>query len=282
MTSEPISARADQVADWIETRCLLAGHSLSASALAEGTRHGGLRSSDIDLGLRTMAHRAAVTGPAYPFVVGSGASARQDAQRSVWAALLLMGPSSPARKGWSLPQAAQLLETITCHAVSRLYGPDTKAIRFGWPSDVGRPFAFSDAVRWLAAEMGVKAGDGYRPPHSKDGGVDVVAWRPFPDGRSGFPVLLVQCTVERNYAHKANDIETRVWSGWLNVDVYPQTALAIPDVVPAGEVWNRLAAKTIILDRVRLASLVKVGAPGFEEAVQAWTSEALDRVREAQ
>jgi hypothetical protein len=116
----------------------------------------------------------------------------------------------------------------------------------------------------------------------KDGGVDVVAWRPFPDGRSGFPVLLAQCTLEKDFAHKAADIELRLWSGWLAMDVDPATALAIPDVVPAGEEWNRLAARTVVLDRIRLASLLageESPRPRLE-AVFRWLEESIRLVGE--
>jgi hypothetical protein len=118
--------------------------------------------------------------------------------------------------------------------------------------------------------MRVPVGNAYRPPYAKDGGVDVVAWRPFPDGRSGFPVLLIQCTLERNYAHKVADIDVRVWSGWLALDIDPATALAVPDVVAAGEEWNALAARTIILDRIRIAALL-AGAEAERPALaQVW------------
>ena len=185
------------------------------------------------------------------------------------------------RPSLDIAAAAEHLERITTVALAELYGPGTEAIRFGWPSDVGRPPEFPDAIRWLAKQMSVPVGGSYRPPHRKDGGVDVVAWRPFPDGRSGFPVLLVQCTLERDYAHKASDIDLRVWSGWLRLDTDPATALAIPEVVPAGEVWNSLAARTIVLDRMRLAALTPHPATAEGSSLlNAWISITLEALRE--
>ena len=172
------------------------------------------------------------------------------------------------------------MERITAVALRRLYGEGTRSLRFGWPSDVGRPREFPDAVRWLAQQMGVPPGSAYRPPHRKDGGVDVVSWRPFPDGRSGFPVLLCQCTLEKDYAHKAADIDLRVWSGWLALDTDPATALALSEVVAAGEEWNSLAARTVVLDRIRLAALV--GPPSDHRLLMPaleWTTAALSLLR---
>jgi hypothetical protein len=129
--------------------------------------------------------------------------------------------------------------------------------------------------------MNVRIGTAYRPPYNKDGGVDVVAWRPFPDGRSGFPVVLVQCTLERDYGHKAGDVDRRVWAGWLALDVDPTTALAVPDVVASGEEWNQLAARTVILDRVRLSALIddRVTTELLEPAFN-WAEKVLTEVRE--
>lgn len=134
----------------------------------------------------------------------------------------------------------------------------------------------------MAGRMNVRIGNSYRPPYNKDGGVDVVAWRPFPDGRSGFPVLLVQCTLERDYAHKAGDVDTRVWSGWLALDVDPSTALAIPEVVAAGEEWNALAARTVVLDRIRLAALIGVPTDGSSaDPAFEWAADVLTDLRDA-
>jgi hypothetical protein len=130
--------------------------------------------------------------------------------------------------------------------------------------------------------MRVPVGTAYRPPYAKDGGVDVVAWRSFPDGRSGFPVLLAQVTLEKDYVHKAADVDVRVWSGWLALDHDPATALAIPDVVATGEDWNSLAARTVVLDRLRLSSLLDgsdAGENGLSR-VTAWTKSQIASIQE--
>ena len=274
--------RASKIADWLEVTALTRGRPLTLTLLeALGTTHG-YSAADVALGVNSMTRRRTLLGDAYPFrtAVG-GISATSNATHSPWSAMLLMSAESPVRPSLDIAAAAEHLERITTVALAELYGPGTEAIRFGWPSDVGRPPEFPDAIRWLAKQMSVPVGGSYRPPHRKDGGVDVVAWRPFPDGRSGFPVLLVQCTLERDYAHKASDIDLRVWSGWLRLDTDPATALAIPEVVPAGEVWNSLAARTIVLDRMRLAALTPHPATAEGSSLlNAWISITLEALRE--
>ncbi|WP_315095401.1 hypothetical protein [uncultured Cellulomonas sp.] len=275
------SPRADKIADWLEVAAIREDRGLGAAAQRELAVAAGVREIDLDLGRNTMVRRAAVLGSAYPFRTGSGIAAAPDVADFPWASMLLMSAESPMRLVIDLPRSAAMFEQITACALVHLYGGGTRSVRFGWPSDIGRPREFPDAVRWLAADMGVAIGSSYRPPYAKDGGVDVVAWRPFPDGRSGFPVTLVQCTLERDYAHKAGDVDVRVWAGWLRLDVDPTTALAVPEVVPAGEAWNALAARTVVLDRIRLASLIREETRmGYPLAgVRSWTASTVDAMR---
>jgi hypothetical protein len=275
--------RASKVGDWIEATALIRATSVGGHALEELGQEVGYSPADVAMGLRTMARRATVLGSTYPFrVAAGGAAATVDAAEAPWTAMLLMSPESPVRNSINLQEAAAHLERVTAAALKSLYGPGTSTLRFGWPSEDGRPAAFSDAIHWLAGIMQVSVGAAYRPPYTKDGGVDVVAWRPFPDGRSGFPVLLTQCTLEKDYKHKASDVDVRVWSGWLALDVAPATALAIPDVVAGGEEWNTLASRTIILDRIRLSSLLTepLHCRPLLRPVMGWTRQQIAAMRE--
>jgi hypothetical protein len=274
--------RADKVADWIEIECLRQARAMGSDALIKNGRSVGFREADVSVGLTTMRRRLALLGAAYPFRVANGAAAAPWAANTAWTALLLMSRESPIRPHLDLAIAANHLERVTADALCQLYGSGTYSVRFAWPSDEGRPPEFPEAIRWLADRMKVRVGSSYRPPYNKDGGVDVVAWRPFPDGRSGFPVLLAQCTLERDYARKAADVDTRVWAGWLALDVDPSTALSIPDVVGAGEDWNALAARTVVLDRLRLATLLRdrTDTPQRMAQVVAWANDTLSLLRE--
>ncbi len=85
--------------------------------------------------------------------------------------------------------------------------------------------------------------------------MDVVAWRPFPDGRPGFPIQLIQATLEKNFSHKAGDINARLWSLLLGLDVDPTGVLAIPRTIPEDKRWAEVATRAILLERVRIAGL---------------------------
>jgi hypothetical protein len=88
----------------------------------------------------------------------------------------------------------------------------------------------------------------------------------------------VQCTLERDFVHKSRDIDRRVWAGWLAFDADPLTALAIPHVVPKEEDWREMASNVIVLDRIRLMSLLS--ATQHSDTTLAWLSEQLGHLQE--
>jgi len=251
----------EDVADWIETTLLARKSPIGIDELNSAAfEDAGLEPSKVGLGLRVMTVRKRWLGTLYPYAVTDIYIAIDDtAGNSVYAPLLLLTPGSPARQlvaSQPTSDMASLFERITVDATAQLLGPGSNALRFGWPSDVGRPERFSEAIEWLAQQMGVKSGSSFRSPLRKDGGVDVVAWRPFPDQRSGFPVALVQCTVQRDFVSKSRDIDLRNWSNWLALDIDPTTILAIPGTVAKPEQWNEVALRSLILDRIRIVGLL--------------------------
>lgn len=156
-------------------------------------------------------------------------------------------------------EESDLFEEFVASTLKDYLGSTAEAIPFGWPSKFGRPQEFHLAIEWLANLMAIKVGGAYRPPRRKDGGVDVIAWRPFKDKRSGFPIYLVQCTLQKDFVSKSRDIDLRLWAGWLELDRDPVTVLAIPKAVAPGEPWNEVTANAIIFDRARMTDANRVG-----------------------
>jgi hypothetical protein len=187
-------------------------------------------------------------------------------RRQDWSVLpysYLLRISSSAEHSFSLSadqnsERVLNFESLVVFAMQNLLGSGSQALRFGFPSE-DRPVEFPKAIEWLSKRMGIKSGAAYRPPRRKDGGVDVVAWRPFRDRRNGFPVYLVQVTCERNFAHKIYDVDLRLWSGWLNLDSDPVSVLAVPTTISPGEEWNEVSSRVVVLERIRICELLSVG-----------------------
>ena len=73
--------------------------------------------------------------------------------------------------------------------------------------------------------------------------MDVVAWRPYADGRPGFILLLAQCTVARDTEKKAKDIEESFWRDYFTLRWDSLTALVVPYCISMQEEerWTTLA-----------------------------------------
>jgi hypothetical protein len=280
-------ATADELADTVEIALLCIEERAAGIGRIEGLLE---RVTDgeqprLDLAIRTMRRRQTLLGDAYPFDVQDVAIRRDDAWPSLaylW--LLAMSPSSLSRELMNLNDisvAAVKFERIVVEAVQRYLGNGAKAVRFAWPSDSGRPQEFPEAIKWLADLMGVKLGGGYRQPRRKDGGVDVIGWRPFRDGKSGFPIVLVQCTIQADLVSKSLDIDVRNWSSWLELVHDPSTILTAPQVIPGNtEIWNELALKNLVFDRLRLVELLDRNfSSSLQEEMSAWLLAVVQKVR---
>ncbi|GAB2592226.1 hypothetical protein [Microlunatus antarcticus] len=275
----------EHIADWIEVSLLVRGpRPIGLDALLGFFQKSqGLEPQRLTAGLREMSRRASLLGSRYPFKIHGEYAVRSEnhATGSTYALLTLLSPGNPVREYLgAVPDdgSAVHFESVVVDAVKSIWGVNGRALRFGWPSDVGRPPEFDLAIQWLAQQIGVPVGLGYRQPRRKDGGVDVVGWRPFPDRRSGFPVLLVQCTLQENLVAKGLDIDRRLWSSWLAMDVDPETALATPAALTVGPVWDELALKYMVLDRLRLVGLAVEQTT--DEVALGWVRQTVDELHE--
>jgi hypothetical protein len=125
---------------------------------------------------------------------------------------------------------------------------------------------------WLAQRLGIDPGTGYRDPRRKDGGVDVVAWRSFMDGRPGFPVALAQCTIQEEALTKTTDIDVRLWATWLAMDLDPLSVLVLPGTIQrAGPRWRQLSSVVMVIERLRLVELL--GRSTLEGLELGWADE---------
>lgn len=268
----------EALADWIETSVVVSqsGHfgrdkldSLAASELV-------MLPQKVSMALTVMARRAKVLGDSYPFTVTEvGVLRRASPWSELYRSLLFLTPGSIARqtvRASETHEMGELFEDLAESALANLWGPGGSALRFGHPSKHGRPEAFDQAIPWLARKMRVQVGRGYRPPRRKDGGVDIVAWRPFADERPGFPIALAQCTIQAETFTKTSDVDLRLWASWLALDVDPMNLLVLPGTIrAAGTEWNQLSTVVTVIERIRVMELA---ARGDEPpASRTWTSE---------
>ena len=254
---------AEQLADLIETivlcdeRRALGFHELSG-IVTRVLQGGTVR---LDFALTLIERRQRWLQRDYPLTVTASAVCQEREGMTSWyAALLALSPNTIFRALMSsstLQQCGVVFERIAEHSLIALLGRGSQAVRFGWPSESGRPPEFPEAIAWLAEKLGLRVGGGYRPPRRRDGGVDVVAWRPFPDGRTAFPIVLAQCTIQSDVVSKALDIDIRSWSQWLLMLRDPMTVLMFPHILTGNsEEWNEVTQRHIVMDRIRIVGVL--------------------------
>lgn len=258
--SDVAPTSADDIADCLESLILCSPSRAVGLRQLQDFAEAVLQVGDASLtfAVNRMKNRKQILGQSYPFDFDVGSVIRQDNSLIYpYTQFLLMSGTALVQldSGESaLSGPEQWFEELTLQSVCNWLGTGSEGVRFGWPSDAGRPPEFSEAIRWLSNRMNVELGTAYRPPIRKDGGVDVVVWRPFGDRRTGFPILLVQCTLQKDLISKARDIDVTNWSGWLALDHSPMTALATPRVISEStDRWNQLSRQTLVFERIRLS-----------------------------
>lgn len=275
-------SNGEELADAIEQHVLISEQSSFGLAEIGRIATGLAPAINVAFAVQQMTWRANVLGAAYPLAISQIAiNERADRAKSMpYRSLLSM---TVGAKGRSASEDANALtfENVVCEALIAMLGRGSRALRFGWPSDAGRPQEFSRAVAWLGDMMKIRIGSGYRPPRRKDGGVDVVAWRPFVDGRPGFPVILAQCTLESDFVRKARDVDVRLWSTWLGFDLDPMIVLAIPGTLGRTEDWNEIARNCVLLERLRICSLLAADETPIATQTAGLATSNVDHVAQA-
>lgn len=234
--------------------------------------------------LREVSRRAKHAPSAYPFIRSDyGIQRIQDRPTDIYAFLLYLSMlEAPFRKKVYGNAVTPLFDYVGAAALADLLGAQARIIRFGWPVSDGRPTGPRAALVWLADRLGLDH-DRTAPlsERLKDGGVDVVLWRPFNDARGGFPILLAQCTVgQQEWQKKGRDIQRSLWRRYLGLGWDPPTALVLPFCVHQPDrfqAWN-IANHDVnfIIDRIRLLELLG-GIETVEivrrDEIREWTGE---------
>lgn len=231
--------------------------------------------------LKEVARRKRCCPTTYPFSEdGSGIRYEVGVAAVPYVFMLAISTSQPYRDERRHAETDGLFDHLVLDALKRYAGMGSIGHRFGAPASGNRPSNFRDAVTWMAREMRLPSGRGNARPTAGDGGLDVVVWRPFRDARSGFSVLLAQCTVQVDWFGKARDLAQDVWRGWIDFGKDPHLVLAIPFVIPMGyPKWDELR-RTVhtVLDRLRLCELLEACVLTEQVDTAKWVASEIARM----
>jgi hypothetical protein len=268
-----------RLADWLELRALLADDKSSSLGDLERilTREdvfGGDREplevklADVE---KELEQRSWSAGGGYPFTLDGRVIRAADGWRqSSYTFCLCLSYMGCVQKRGSKTYPARIFEAIATEA-ARTYisspGVDAAAVRFGHPRHPKElPAGFKPAVVALCSEH-IREGVGWPPGNvlsrrlqPKDDGLDVVAWRDWPDKREGKLMLWGACAAGSDWEQKTGENQPTAFSGqWMASQ--PVTPILKAFFVPHrvhSEKWRSISLRAgLVFERCRISALVK-------------------------
>jgi hypothetical protein len=276
-------------ADWLELRALVAAdrnasrsdlrRALVRSGVLADVVEGGAALDDevlADDAFNELRERALSCGPAYPFIVEDGLLQAYDDISSYWPYIFCLLLSLQGRdRSEPRTRPTSIFEEVA-EAAARMYVAG-ESMKFGFPRRVA-PAGFMDAVKELCLK--VREGiDARRRPSSrnaKDARLDIVAWRPFPDGRPAQLILFGQCAAGTNWPSKLTELQPLVFTDlyWTEPPAVPPVKAFFTPFRISSERWYEIAKPAgIVFDRCRIANFAFGAEP--PPGVLQWNSRRL-------
>jgi len=147
-----------------------------------------------------------------------------------------------------------LFERISAAALINIF-KNWEVKQTGWSKTI--PVGIKKKIQQIIIDLGEEKGLDDPRPIDKDGGVDILCYRKFPDKRGNYPVFFVQCATGRNWIDKRGEDALSLWQRWI--DFKAPNLLSRGFAVPFAfsDVTFRktqIHGKCLILDRIRLFS----------------------------
>ena len=258
-------------ADWAELRVLYSSEiGISLESIRTEVDVEGLLGEDSDdLGLpdeasqslvsdtvREIQRRMAHGGKGYPFrLKNDRLELRPGIPRKIPYTFCLMVSD---RDYWtSGDRSPMMFEQIASDALGAyLQG---SSFRFGAPRNAPER-QIMVALQRLSERTGDPLSGNY-PVRStdKDLGLDVVGWKNFLDGQTSKILVYMQCATGEDWPSKKGDLDINLGGVWNRTIVWtapPVKAIAVPYVVAPGEEWDRVTPGLLLMDRLRISSLL--------------------------
>lgn len=149
-------------------------------------------------------------------------------------------------------EQGRLFEALTKVSIEHQFS-DWEVYPTGWSNK--NPVQLSNIVDEIAKRLGEIKGElqPWVKPGRKDGGLDLLCYRPFLDNRGGVPVYLMQCASGKNWEDKLHTPNLNVWTKIINFMAKPRKAFAIPFALPDKEFKATCTeVNGMLLDRYRI------------------------------
>jgi hypothetical protein len=123
----------------------------------------------------------------------------------------------------------------------------------GWSES--NPTNIKKNIKSIAEKLGVTVGQSSPDSNDKDGGVDILCYRQFPDERGNYPAFFIQCATGSNWTDKRMINALNLWSNWIAF--YSHSLISRGFAVPfafGNETFRQtqIRGDCLVLDRIRL------------------------------
>ena len=251
--------------DWLEANALFFEDRLSFSDVIDRLIEGELYDSQdfawefIGNSIAELRNRALHLQRAYPIAVTDRhLKSRNDGVTHPYLFCLLVSLLpfySPLMKsiGPDRNDQAVLLEQLAELSLAKLF-PSWSVRRTGWSRMSNR--TLPTIAQELAGLIDSSTGDlqTYANARAKDCGLDVVTYRPFADGRGGYPCMLLQCASgHTDWRGKRKEPDIELWRKLVNFDNPPVRGFVIPFAIDDRAMRQSTTIVTgLVVDRIRL------------------------------
>lgn len=292
-------ATAVQVVDYLELLCLESGvasvekvHRVRRSGGDDRDEQEGAEESieedkDIDAWIDEIERRQRICPHSYPFeVTTSGKAIRllkpfSDRNRLLYNfCLLATRLNMRDQKVQAGIDGTQLFERISARISQAYVGPPATSIVFGAGS---AEEGFQEKVNELCAFL--QEGGHYVPiddsgSDQKDGKLDVVTWKPFPDEAAGKIVFFGQCKTGTNWEDSVRHLHP---DGFLRNWVYQPSIVSpigrmffVCDMIQPKKWKSKITHAGIIFDRLRLCAFEESLTRELCAEIRIWTHGACE------
>jgi hypothetical protein len=257
----------DVLCDWIESNLLFEEDELSATdvidALLEGHIYddNDMASEIVSSAWTELRLRQSWIGQGSPFSISSSRIERVRIWREVAGhsfclllSLAMWYRSWAHQFGSDYTEQGELFEQLTRESLTEQFA-DWQIRLTGWSRT--RTVGLRTIVNDIASRLGESTGkiSRWTTEAAKDAELDLLAYRPFVDGRVGIPVYLMQCASGANWEDKLHTPRLEIWKRLIEFTAEPKKAFATPFALLDSEfIRSCNLVNGMLLDRYRILS----------------------------
>lgn len=225
-------------------------------------------------------------GEAYPFKhVENSLRYEPSADQLPLYELLLGTSQAPSLTTDPFTKLPRLFEQLSKLAGMAFLGPSALGFHTGWPRPAEHT-RFKAVVDDLRTKTGKHYGEwewrqsSYLPIDPvpaliKDGGLDIVAWRPWADQRGAQLYLLGQCACGSDWLNKTKELDMDRLMDWFAPPrVAPLRSFFTPHYAVNAILYEHSLSAGLMFDRVRILHMLR--EPHISDSVEALSAEIQD------